>query len=74
MWGLLERIREQLLTEDASADVSTADTGPLYHRPGDGGTCTPFHEADCKELFHMTVSRINGNNPNIGKDEKVGKS
>jgi uncharacterized protein affecting Mg2+/Co2+ transport len=33
--------------------------------------CTPFHEADCKELFHMAVSRINGNNLNIGKDEKV---
>lgn len=69
-WDLLERVHEQLLTED-TADISTADPTPLYRRPGDGGTCTPFHEADCKELFHMAVSRINSNNPNIGKDEKV---
>lgn len=71
LWDLLERIHEQLLAEDTSADVSTADTGPLYRRPTDGGTCTPFHETDCKELFHMAVSRINDNNLNIGKDEKV---
>lgn len=74
VWDLLERVHEQLLSEDASADISTTETSPLYRRPGDGGTCTPFHETDCKELFHMTVSRINGNNPNIGKDEKVRES
>ena len=70
LWDFLERVHEQLLTEE-TADISTADPAPLYRRPGDGGTCTPFHEADCKELFHMAVSRINSNNPNIGKDEKV---
>ena len=52
-----------------SADSPRAE--PLYHRPIDGGVCTAYQEADCKELFHMAVTRINANNPNIGKDEKV---
>lgn len=77
LWDLLERIHEQLLAEDNAAEVSssisssTRELSPDYRRPGDGGVCTPYQETDCKELFHMVVSRISGNNPNIGKDEKV---
>ena len=73
LWDLLERIHEQLLAEDGAAEVSstTRELSPDYRRPGDGGVCTPYQENDCKELFHTVVSRINGNNPNIGKDEKV---
>lgn len=69
LWDLLERVREGLLAEDGTSEIT--ENTPLYHRPTDGGRCTPFHEADCKELFSMAVTRINGNNPNIGKDEKV---
>lgn len=71
LWDFLERIQEQLTTELEGVSADSARAEPLYHRPSDGGVCTAYQEADCKELFHMAVTRINANNHNIGRDEKV---
>ena len=60
MWDLLERVHEQLITESSST-VSEGTVPPS----------SPDPEQHCRQMFINAVSRINTNNPNIGKDEKV---
>ena len=38
---------------------------------GRGNSTSPDPEVHCQQMFLNAISRINSNNPNIGKDEKV---
>lgn len=78
LWDLLDRVHAQLpdpLSVGVASEVgmTTGMVGGVGgHRMSEGGASTaPSHEEDCRDLFHKAISRINSNNPNIGKDEKV---
>ncbi len=74
LWDLLDRVHEQLpapvgvgVASEVGVGAGTVSMGGGRRLSEGGGS----HEEDCRDLFHKAVSRINSNNPNIGKDEKV---
>ena len=69
LWDLLERVCEQLSSENTSTSDLISAHPYRYHRPLNNRG--EDEEMDCRDLFLKAVSRINSNNTNIGKDEKV---
>ena len=56
-WDVLERVAEQLLSEAPPNE--------------EGQPPSPDPVAQAQHMFLNAVNRINSNNPNIGKEEKV---
>ena len=79
LWDLLDRVHAQLpdplsagVASEVGMTVGLGNGVAGGRRMSEGGASTaPSHEEDCRDLFHKAISRINSNNPNIGKDEKV---
>lgn len=71
VWDLLERVHEQLVANER-VQPTTADVGVVRSTGTDRVSSTsPDPEMHCQQMFQNAISRINSNNPNIGKDEKV---
>lgn len=71
VWDLLERVHEQLVANEGVQPI-TFDVGVVRSTGADRVSSTsPDPEMHCRQMFQNAISRINSNNPNIGKDEKV---
>lgn len=77
IWDLLERVHEHLVSGETNtpSDVTTLLVrGPSLgdaQRRGSAGMSSPDPETHCRQMFLNAIARINTNNTNIGKDEKV---
>lgn len=74
VWDLLERVHEQIVAHDGDGTQTTPtlDVGVVRSTSNDRvGSASPDPEVHCRQMFLNAISRINSNNPNIGKDEKV---
>ena len=74
VWDLLERVHEQLVANEG-AQPTTVDVGVVRSTSADRvSSSSPDPEMHCRQMFLNAISRINSNNLNIGKDEKVSLS
>ena len=69
LWDILERVSEQLAVDETNRALRDGSSSSSSYR--EGRVHSPDSEPDYKDLFQKAVSRINSNNPSIGKDEKV---
>ena len=72
IWDLLERVQEQLVASE-TAQPTAVEVGVVRSVSGTerGSSTSPDPEMHCQQMFLNAVSRINSNNPNVGKDEKA---
>ena len=72
IWDLLERVQEQLVASE-TVQPTTFEVGVVRSTSGTerGNSTSPDPETHCQQMFLNAISRINSNNPNVGKDEKV---
>ena len=71
IWDMLERVREQIVASNG-VQATAMDVGVV--RSTSGGrvsSASPDPEVHCQQMFLNAISRINSNNLNIGKEEKV---
>ena len=72
IWDVLERVHEHLISNEMV--VPTAMDVGVVRSTGSGdrvNSTSPDPEVHCQQMFLNAISRINSNNPNVGKDEKV---
>ena len=72
IWDLLERVQEQLVVSE-TVQPAAVEVGVVRNFSGmeRGNSTSPDPEMHCQQMFLNAISRINSNNPNIGKDEKA---
>ena len=72
IWDLLERVQEQLVASE-TAQPTAVEVGVVRSVSSTerGSSTSPDPEMHCQQMFLNAVSRINSNNPNVGKDEKA---
>ena len=71
IWDLLEKVQEQLVVSETVQPI-TFEVGVRSTSGTERGNSTsPDSEMHCQQMFLNAISRINSNNPNVGKDEKV---
>ena len=72
IWDLLERVQEQLVASE-TVQPTAIEVGVVRSISGTerGNSTSPDLETHCQQMLLNAISRINSNNPNVGKDEKA---
>ena len=65
---ILERVQEQLMANETAQPTPVEVTGGCDQ---EHCSTSPDTEMHCQQMFLNAISRIDSNNPNVGKDEKA---
>ena len=73
VWDVLERVQDQMVTGSEGVQLAAPlEVGVVRSTSSDRvGSASPDSEVHSRQMFLNAISRINSNNPKIGKDEKV---